>query len=665
VLKGAMTIPAAARGALLLAALAARAALATTAADLCPASADPCNVSSAVRVDPGSTIDVGARRLVIHPDGSLAVGSGLMTIRCGSLVVQAGGALLARGQVDGGSIVVTASGDIRVAASDSAQGQIDASAASDPGDVSLSAGGDVAIGGQVTAQATAAAGDGGSVTVSAGDGVVLTGRIGVGGGTGGGGGTASIDARRDVAIDGPIDASGGETDGGSIDVQAGGNLVTGSTEAVDVSGGGLSGSGGDASFLARGATLAIGGTVLGRAAGSNEEGGGDGGSFSASAPAGALRVDGKILMPGAAPDGAGGDAELDAGVSLVATGTLSTSAPGDGGLLQLVSPTLSVEGTLDASSPGGGGIVVLAACTLGVPASGKVTTQGSSGSNLLEASGVMTVAGSLLSGPPGVNELDYLDPATPPVLAGATIGPAPKLVVKSRLPVSCSVAVCGNGVVDFGEACDDGGSNGAPGERCDATCHLVSAGPLCGNGAVDAGEQCDDGASNGTPGDRCSAQCNELPPTTLERDRTGNPVCGVGWVVAGGHENAGRKRRTTGRCREGDPACDFGPSPGSCRFHVWACADAGDSDTLCPGGPITRVRVHGGKGARQSAAGADRRSLQTALAALPLPLASGQACTPRLDVTVSVGRPLGLRTATHTALGSVLRASLKLRCAGR
>src|SRR5262245_21480967 len=201
-------------------------ALATTAADLCPASADPCNVSSAVRVDPGSTIDVGKRRLVVHPDGSLAVGSGLMVIRCGALVVQAGGTLLARGQRDGGSISVTASGDIRVAASDTAQGQIDASADSDPGDVSLTAGGDVTIDGLVTAQAISAVGDGGSVTVSAGDGVVLTGRIGVGGGGNGGGGTASIDARRDVAIDGPIDASGGETDGGSIDVSAGGNLVT-------------------------------------------------------------------------------------------------------------------------------------------------------------------------------------------------------------------------------------------------------------------------------------------------------------------------------------------------------------------------------------------------------------------------------------------------------
>jgi len=64
------------------------------------------------------------------------------------------------------------------------------------------------------------------------------------------------------------------------------------------------------------------------------------------------------------------------------------------------------------------------------------------------------------------------------------------------------VPVCGNGVLEVGEVCDDG--NTISGDGCAADCGSDEA---CGNGIVDvaAGEECDDG--NGVGGDGCGLSC--------------------------------------------------------------------------------------------------------------------------------------------------------------
>ncbi len=59
--------------------------------------------------------------------------------------------------------------------------------------------------------------------------------------------------------------------------------------------------------------------------------------------------------------------------------------------------------------------------------------------------------------------------------------------------------VCGNGVVEPPETCDDG--NAVAGDGCGPTCLFE----ICGNGYVDVGEICDDG--NTIDGDGCSANC--------------------------------------------------------------------------------------------------------------------------------------------------------------
>jgi cysteine-rich repeat protein len=62
---------------------------------------------------------------------------------------------------------------------------------------------------------------------------------------------------------------------------------------------------------------------------------------------------------------------------------------------------------------------------------------------------------------------------------------------------------CGNGVLDPNEVCDDG--NQLDFDLCNSTCTSNEA---CGNGVVDAFEVCDDG--NRTSGDGCSAACDSF-----------------------------------------------------------------------------------------------------------------------------------------------------------
>ena len=71
----------------------------------------------------------------------------------------------------------------------------------------------------------------------------------------------------------------------------------------------------------------------------------------------------------------------------------------------------------------------------------------------------------------------------------------------------CKLAFCGDGVQQLGvEDCDNGSANGTAGNTCSADCHFQ----VCGNGIADPGEVCDDG--NGQLCGGCSANCGVSTP---------------------------------------------------------------------------------------------------------------------------------------------------------
>ncbi|MCC7108334.1 MAG: DUF4215 domain-containing protein, partial [Deltaproteobacteria bacterium] len=136
------------------------------------------------------------------------------------------------------------------------------------------------------------------------------------------------------------------------------------------------------------------------------------------------------------------------------------------------------------------------------------------------------------------------------------------------------LAVCGNGVLEGREACDDG--NAATGDGCDESCAIesgyVCAGApsvcaLCGDGSIDEPESCDDGGQ--VPGDGCDAscavesgwQCDSAAPSSC------TTVCGDGLVrgaEACDDGNTGTSDGCDASCaEEGGFACDSA-EPSSC-----------------------------------------------------------------------------------------------------
>ncbi|WP_437734331.1 lamin tail domain-containing protein [Sorangium sp. So ce1335] len=91
--------------------------------------------------------------------------------------------------------------------------------------------------------------------------------------------------------------------------------------------------------------------------------------------------------------------------------------------------------------------------------------------------------------------------------------------------------ICGDGVVDEGEVCDDG--NTADDDGCSPTCQREEPPePGCGDGALDPGEQCDD--SNKENGDGCSAECQiEVPPRCGDGAVDPGEQCDDGNVAGG------------------------------------------------------------------------------------------------------------------------------------
>jgi cysteine-rich repeat protein len=122
---------------------------------------------------------------------------------------------------------------------------------------------------------------------------------------------------------------------------------------------------------------------------------------------------------------------------------------------------------------------------------------------------VVDEAGETGSSTTGGSADDVLDghDATSGGPGGTSVGPGDTSVDGGTDPGGATDAddsddaVCGNGLVETGEECDDGADNGDT-AACLSNCQLN----VCGDGFVHDGvEECDDGADNGDHG--CTATC--------------------------------------------------------------------------------------------------------------------------------------------------------------
>ncbi|MBI1814828.1 MAG: DUF4215 domain-containing protein [Deltaproteobacteria bacterium] len=135
--------------------------------------------------------------------------------------------------------------------------------------------------------------------------------------------------------------------------------------------------------------------------------------------------------------------------------------------------------------------------------------------------------------------------------------------------ISCQLCVtipagCGNGILEPGEACDDGNAYGF--DTCEADCTL----PRCGNAVLDDSERCDDG--NLIDGDGCSSTC---------QSEGGPSLCGNGFLNDGERCDDGNNIGGDG-C---EPDCTYTPVSGSVGNGGTITTDhAGNGAT--PGFPI-------------------------------------------------------------------------------
>jgi len=144
-------------------------------------------------------------------------------------------------------------------------------------------------------------------------------------------------------------------------------------------------------------------------------------------------------------------------------------------------------------------------------------------------------------------------------------------------------SLCGNGVLDPGEQCDD--MNKTAGDGCSAICQVPSgwtctgAGPgsctmagVCGDGILGASEACDD--KNMTSGDGCSADCRTVESGYECRvpGRKCVPSCGDSMIVGSEQCDDGNNMNEdgcSGTCQvEPGAACPKtgagAPAPGKC-----------------------------------------------------------------------------------------------------
>lgn len=404
--------------------------------------------------------------------------------------------------------------------------------AESPGRLLLRSAGDLSVPGQVSLSGTRAVSDGGTLDLeSTGGSVLLSGLLDVSGGGAGSGGSLEILAAVDVRVLGELRARGGDYDGGIVTVEAGRDVQVSEDIRVDaVAGAGVGGeiemsAGRDLRIEGGSASKVMLLTADGHQGVDNT--GGDGGSmtfeaerdlavsqyvrFSANGAVpdgfadtisfvagGDLQMDARVVAKGRGGDGggglvelvgdgsvrvspgasfeltgaaAGGDLTMDAGAALVFEGQadVSASTSGLGGrILATALGDVEIAGQLQtagAPSVFSVGDLLVEGCRVHV--SGSLVNSADSGRNRIWAHESVVVwpqASLLATGDGGSNALFYRNAAVVPVLDGQ-VAPSAHAEVDGALE---PCALCGDGLVEAEETCDDG--NQLDGDGCDRTC---------------------------------------------------------------------------------------------------------------------------------------------------------------------------------------------------
>jgi cysteine-rich repeat protein len=420
-------------------------------------------------------------------------GNVTITSNGGDIITNPGSTLAAQGGTafaGGGFVVLSAAGRVSVAQSvDVSGGQLDG------GEVSATAlQHDVVLNG--VAGNSANTGFGAAVFVTAGTSVQLLGAMALNGASpgGGGGGTVQVTAGfGDVTIGANILADGAASNGvgGSLDFKAAGTVTVNSGVTISAQGGGSSGTGGTI-------TMEAGRNV--------------------SSSSGTLNVSGQ--------SGGAGSIGIDARGGVTLGGTLSATGLGkqaNGGSISITAGDggfgpVSISGTVTASAGGcaagvcgNGKTVAIQGCDVTVTATGQVLAQagGVGGAIKLTARELMTVSGPI-NATGGTNGSVTLVHKVNKFTGAGTITPAPTHTVLAACTATgqpnCLVPcpICGNGIVEFPETCDDGNTLSCDGcsqfcqvENCNGgnPCIIVQCDPQLGCNSV---HTCNTGATCGT-----------------------------------------------------------------------------------------------------------------------------------------------------------------------
>jgi len=240
--------------------------------EICPPTANPCEITSVVSVDDGAVLDFGVRSVRLSGNGQLDVGSGRATLRCGHFDALASATqprLKVKSGGKGGSMTVEArrgcSGNSSIACQDHAEcaavsaGTCSAGSGNivlagnvrgegDPAaDVSFIATGSFTSTGKIILERAIAASPiahGGTLEIVARTGgVQIHDTIDLSGGSEAYGGRLSAESAGDLSVTALVDATGGADGGGIIDLRAGGDIDVQADLRVDsTSGEGVGGS---------------------------------------------------------------------------------------------------------------------------------------------------------------------------------------------------------------------------------------------------------------------------------------------------------------------------------------------------------------------------------------------------------------------------------------